>query len=201
MTDIGRRHWTGSVGWSIVSGIAFALVGWALSLTQGQKVQHWPWVAVGAVIGVAFMLILYAPLRSRGWLPFLRPVPEGPSLADRAEALSKELYEFVGQRQRDDPSNMMQTHDFLLPPEERRRRSGEWAAMSQTYMQETKIRYDQQFAARALAIWDEAVKAGMEKPEAGWPGTIHYPTNWFGYNGVAQRIGAIAHKARSMDHG
>ncbi len=30
-----------------------ALLGWALSLTQGSRIHHWPWAVVGGVLVLA----------------------------------------------------------------------------------------------------------------------------------------------------
>lgn len=45
------------VGVALLAMLGGALLGWALSLTQGSHVRHWPWIAVGAVLTLAVGLI------------------------------------------------------------------------------------------------------------------------------------------------
>ena len=45
-----------------MSGTAFAVVGWALSLTQGTNAKHWPWILVGGLVGLGLGLFLYGPV-------------------------------------------------------------------------------------------------------------------------------------------
>jgi hypothetical protein len=77
VADIDKRSWTGPAGWSLVSGVALAVVGWALSLTVGQNVQRWPWILAGAVAGVGTMLIFYDRVRS--WLSSFIKINRTPS--------------------------------------------------------------------------------------------------------------------------
>jgi hypothetical protein len=77
VADIDKRSWTGPAGWSLVSGVAFAVFGWALSLTVGQNVQRWPWILAGAAAGVGVMLIFYD--RFRSWLSSFIKINRTPS--------------------------------------------------------------------------------------------------------------------------
>jgi hypothetical protein len=45
------------LGLALLAMVGGAVLGWALSLTQGSHVQHWPWIAVGAVLALAVALI------------------------------------------------------------------------------------------------------------------------------------------------
>lgn len=58
-------HWTTRLGSTILSGTAFAVVGWALSLTLGKHAQRWPWILVGGLVGLALALFLYRPVATR----------------------------------------------------------------------------------------------------------------------------------------
>lgn len=49
----------GKIGAAIVNGTVFAVVGWALSLTQGPNAQRWPWILVGGLFGAGIALLLY----------------------------------------------------------------------------------------------------------------------------------------------
>lgn len=50
--------WKWRVGWALMSGLTFALVGWALSYAAGPNPHSWPWIVVGAIFGVAVALLL-----------------------------------------------------------------------------------------------------------------------------------------------
>jgi len=69
-----RRSWRLRLGLSIVSGVAFAIIGDVLSLTQGSHAQRWPWLVVGGVLGVGLVLICYDGVANR----FKRPVAASP---------------------------------------------------------------------------------------------------------------------------
>jgi hypothetical protein len=49
--------WRWRLGLSMLTLIGGALMGWALSLTQGPHARHWPWVAVGGLAALAVGLI------------------------------------------------------------------------------------------------------------------------------------------------
>jgi hypothetical protein len=66
--------------------------------------------------------------------------------------------------------------------------------MSIIYNRETMIRYSQQFAGRARAIYYEALETGLVGED--FRGMIEAPTNMFGLQIVAQEMGAIGQKAR-----
>jgi hypothetical protein len=49
--------WRWRLGLAILAMIGGALIGWALSLTQGSQARHWPWVAIGGLTALAIGLI------------------------------------------------------------------------------------------------------------------------------------------------
>ncbi len=49
--------WRWRLGLAILAMVGGALIGWALSLTQGPQARHWPWVTVGGLIALAAGLI------------------------------------------------------------------------------------------------------------------------------------------------
>jgi hypothetical protein len=54
------------VGSGLVVIIVGAVIGWALSLTQGSHPSRWPWVLVGAVAGAGlFLWVWHLSIRRR----------------------------------------------------------------------------------------------------------------------------------------
>jgi uncharacterized membrane protein YfcA len=53
------QTWRGRIGSSLLGAVVGALIGWALSLTQGSHPRRWPWMLVGAVVVAALALILW----------------------------------------------------------------------------------------------------------------------------------------------
>src|SRR5271166_1664719 len=49
--------WRVRLGLSLLGVLGGAMLGWALSLTQGSHVQHWPWTVVGGILALAVALI------------------------------------------------------------------------------------------------------------------------------------------------
>jgi hypothetical protein len=111
--EVAEHRKTGQgwpAGWTLLSIPAGAALGWALSLTLGQNVQHWPWIALGAVVGVALVLILWGRFRSwlssfvrishdpSGWLPISVRQPSRPKRKLRNETMQlvSELRVYIG---------------------------------------------------------------------------------------------------------
>jgi MFS family permease len=51
--------WRGRIGSSIIGAVVGALIGYALSLTQGAHPQRWPWELIGALFMVAVALLVW----------------------------------------------------------------------------------------------------------------------------------------------
>jgi hypothetical protein len=205
MPDWGGKvaAWFGAV--AAVSVALAALVGaTAKQPLHGRMRDLFAALVVVAAVSFAALLLsgppaLWAAWRNRRRAKLAHPAgPPKPDLATRAEALSRELYDFVAERKRDDP--MMKsflrsaTGRSVLSDEERQREWAERTGDMHAFSTETMNRYRQRFAVRVLAVYDDAVAAGNEKPEDRL--SFEHPTNELGIERVAQRIGVIGHKTR-----
>ena len=161
-------------------------VGWLIASeapSHASPPARWPYWLCGLMFFVGALVYMGANAH---------PVAAS-SLADRAQGLHDDLYEFIAQRRREDPHLMLLTQGGFLEPQDRRRQGHEAAAMSIIYNRETMIHYSRQFAGRASAIYYEALEAGLVGED--FRGMIEAPTNMFGLEIVAQEMGAIAQKA------
>ena len=68
-----HRTWRLRLGSVIVNGVVFALIGEALSLTQGTHAQRWPWALACATFGVGLVLICYDRIANRLKRPVQQP--------------------------------------------------------------------------------------------------------------------------------
>ena len=217
------------------------MLGWALSLTQGSHVQHWPWMVVGGMLALAVALIATKLITGRGIsdvethasdeqahrggvVIYARQMNNGPTgaiiasgpgsfinvvsddftnsglvrtdareLASRAHALSRELYDFLAERRRDDRTVESHLRSSGAPDDQRHQRWIEESISSQAFFTETMSRYGQRYTARALAIFDTATETGLADPKDRW--RFEHPTNPLGIEHIAQQLGVIGHKA------
>lgn len=231
------------LGLSLLGVLGGALLGWALSLTQGSHVQHWPWMVVGGVLALSGALITTKLITGRkvsdvethgpdeqthrgGVVIHARQMNNGPTgaiiasgpgsfinvvsdnftntgiirteareLASRAHALSRELYDFLAERRRDDRTLESHLRSSGASDEERRLRWIEDNISNQAFFTETMSRYGQRYATRALAIFDTAAETGLADPKDRW--SFEHPTNLIGIEHVAQQLGVFGHKAES----
>ena len=115
-------------------------------------------------------------------------------LATEAEALSRDLFEFLAERKRDEPRPEALLLTDGLTEEDRQAR---WARVTDEinkFTGETANRYSQRFAGRALNVYDQAAEAGLRKPEKRW--FVKNANNTHSIEDVAQDMSAIAYEAR-----
>jgi hypothetical protein len=149
-------------------------------------------VVIASVAFVAFLLTGFLAL----WVAWrhraARQVRD--ELAPRAEALSQELSDFLAERNRDDPSREWPLQPRSSDETVRQRQWADHTSRVLAFSTETMSRYQQRFAGRALAVFDDAVEAGLAevKDRHG----LQNPTNSIGIRMGAQQLSSIAHKAR-----
>jgi hypothetical protein len=71
-----RTGWRWRLGSAILAMVGGAVIGWALSLTQGPQARHWPWVAVGGLAALAVGLISVELIAHRRCHVDKEPVPD-----------------------------------------------------------------------------------------------------------------------------
>ena len=119
--------------------------------------------------------------------------PTVPEVVGRARRLSRELNDFRAERQRDDPTLELHLRSVGASDDERSQRWAEGNARSITFSRETMSRYDQRYSARALAVFDDAVKVGLANPEDRH--SFELPTNEGGIRNVAMILGTIGEQS------
>lgn len=110
---------------------------------------------------------------------------------------SQAVYEFLGDRQRDDPGHVPHWHGLPHDAGEKEKHEAfqEHGEKLMRYSTETMTRYNQRFAARSLALFDRAA-------EFGWVGEkerfrFEHPTNPLGIEEIARTLGVIGESAAS----
>jgi hypothetical protein len=149
------------------------------------------WFVVGAVFVIIGLLMAAIGL----YLHFRKKSAPAAGLAGRAHALSRELYDFLAERRRDDPTLKLHLRSSSVSEEERHQRWIESTVSTMEFYTETMNRYGQRFEARALAIFDAAAKAGLADPRKRVE--FEHPTNPLGIQRIAQRLGTIGHAAEA----
>ena len=118
------------------------------------------------------------------------PTPE--AVKEECADLSRDIYEFLGDRKRDDPTSAVGA-GFGAPPGatevERERAFDEYTEKSLAHSNETMNRYKHRYSARALGLFDRAVSQGLANP--GDRDRFERPTNPLGIEEVARILGSI----------
>jgi hypothetical protein len=111
----------------------------------------------------------------------------------RAEALERELNDFISERHRDDPMRRHRTYRPNLSEEDMHRQWEEGVNAGLAFSTETMNRYRTRFATRALALYEDALAAGLARQEdRPW---FQHAVNPLGIEHVAQSVGMIAQMA------
>jgi hypothetical protein len=178
---------TGSV--IVTAGGAFMAVVALEPSTKPRPIWANDWFVAGFALVMLGLLIAIIGL----YLHFRREPAPSRELASRAQALSRELYDFLAERRRDDRTLESHLRSSGTTGQERHQRWIEYTTSSQAFSTETMSRYGQRYAAHALAIFDAAAEAGLADLADRW--CFMYPTNPLGIEHVAQGLGVIGHKA------
>jgi hypothetical protein len=192
-----RDLWVGLAVALIIGGPGLSLGIWGAEHGTAH-VGFWP--HAGEVAGLALVAfgIYFGVAVGRGWwLPggFApeRAAPAPPDLATRAEALARDLYDFLADRQRDEPQFDLIWMTDNVTEQDRQRRWAENGNRLKAFHAETMTRYGQRFAGRAINVFEEAAAVGLAQPEKRW--FMRHPAGTHGIENIAQQMSALAYEA------
>ena len=137
-------------------------------------------IAVFIIFGTFFALLWFAIGKSYEKSLFESQTKQKEDLKVRAKNLSKEILEFIADRERS---------GFRLPRKETWDLDTELMIREHT---ETMSQYSTKFGSRVIAVRDELAKNGLKDKEL--DSFYEHPTNAIGIRIVGERIGALAEK-------
>jgi hypothetical protein len=190
--------WGGKVAtwFAAVAGVS-ATLATLIAATSKSPLRGGPrdlFIALVVIAAVSFAALvltgppaLWSAWRNRG----TRKVQD---LAARADTLSGELFAFTGERDQYDPGKEMPLRSAGISDAQWQ---PQWDAYSRrivTFSNQTRHRYDAQFRVRALAVFNDAVEAGLEQEKR--REMVENPTNVIRMRKVAEMMGIIAETAR-----
>jgi hypothetical protein len=210
-----RDLWVALAVTLLTVGLGSALTVWSVEADK-PHVGFWPhtWEIAGIAAVLLGIFLVLAVLQG-WWLPGgfkeasvtrarLDLDAHRAALAVRAETLSRELYDFVAERKRDDAARgLRKWWGPGVSEEEKQRRFNEGVDDDYRFTAETMSRYGQRFAVRALTLFDDADEVGLAEMED--RRLFVNPVNPLGIEQIAQRVGVIGHTkgrvSRSTDSG
>lgn len=154
-------------------------------------------VFFASVFLLSFALVNHGRQRLPGWLARQRGASD-EELKRQCRQLSEEIYEFFGDRERDDPHQRLSleyahARKRATTAEEDRKALDEYRIQLRRYGDETRIRYRQRFEARVESLVDQLEARGLCDGDDRWilrgPG---HTENYIPY--VAKRLGAIGRR-------